>query len=84
MSEIIKLVKLILVLPAKNATSEQAFSMMRFVKSYLRSTTGQSRLNHLMLLSTCNEELDNLNMKELLQYFVNKNDDPKSMFQHCE
>ena len=82
MSETIKLVKLILVLPAKNATSEQAFSMMRFVKSYLRSTTGQSRLNHLMLLSTCNEELDNLNMKE--QYFVNKNDDPKSMFRHCE
>ena len=84
MSETIKLVKLILVLPAKNATSEQAFSMMRFVKSYLRSTTGQSRLNHLMLLSTCNEELDNLNMKELVQYFVNKNDDPKSMFRHCE
>ena len=83
-SEVIKLVKLILVLPAANATSERAFSMLRLVKSYQRSTTGQNRLNHLILLSTYKEELDNLNMKELLQYFINKNDDRISMFGHCE
>ena len=78
------MVKLILVLPVPNATNERAFSMLRLVKSYLRSTTGQSHLNHLMLLSTYKEELDNLNMKELLQYFINKNDDRISMFGHCE
>ena len=83
-SEVTKLVKLILVLPATNATSESAFSMLRLVKSYLRSTMGQSRLNHLMLLSTYKEELDNLNMKELLQYFINKNDYRISMLGHCE
>ena len=33
-SEVIKLLKLILVLPATNATSECVFSMFRLVKSY--------------------------------------------------
>ena len=37
-----------------------------------------------MLLSTCKEEIDNLNMKELVQYFINKNDDRIFMFGHCE
>ena len=83
-SEVIKLVKLILVLPATNATSEHVFSMLSLVKSYLRSTTGQSHLNHLMQLSTYKEELDSLNMKELVQFFINKNDDRISMFGHCE
>ncbi len=38
---------LILVMPATNASSERSFSTM---KSYLRSTMGQARLNHLMTL----------------------------------
>ena len=42
----------------------------------------QSCLNSLMLLSTCQEELDNINMKELEQYFNNKNYDPISMSGH--
>ena len=83
-SEVFKLVKLILVLPVTNATSERVFSMLRLVESYLRSSTRQSRLNYLMLLSTYKEELDNINMKELAQFFINKNDDPISMFGHCE
>ena len=34
-------VKLILIMPASNATSERSFSALRRVKSYLRSTMGQ-------------------------------------------
>ena len=48
---------LLLVLPATNATSERSFSTMRRIKSYLRNSTGQERLNHLMTLSTYKEEL---------------------------
>ena len=44
------LVCLILVMPATNAASKQTFSIMRRVKSYLRSSMGQARLNHLMVL----------------------------------
>ena len=58
--------------------------MLRLVNSYLRSTRGQSRLNHLMLLSTYGEELDNLNIKELVQFFIDKNDDRLPVFGHCK
>ena len=40
--EVIKLVKLILVMPATNAVSEQSFSALRRLKTWLRSTTGQA------------------------------------------
>ena len=38
--------KIILVIPATNATSEHSFSALKRIKSYLRSTMSQSRLNH--------------------------------------
>ena len=41
MSQVIKLFKLILVLPATNASSERSFGLMLLVKSYLRATTSQ-------------------------------------------
>ena len=50
LSEVCKVVKLILIMPASNATSERSFSALRRVKSYLRSTMGQQRLNNLMVL----------------------------------
>ena len=37
-SEVVKVVQLILVMPATNAVSERSFSTMRRIKSYLRST----------------------------------------------
>ena len=43
-SEVCTMAHLILVMPASNAVSEQSFSVMRRIKSYLRSTKGQARL----------------------------------------
>ena len=37
-------------MPATSATSERSFSSLRLVKSYLRTTMKQKRLNHLLLL----------------------------------
>ena len=42
--------RLILVLPSTNAASERSFSAMKRVKTYLRSTMSQPRLNHIMTL----------------------------------
>ena len=50
LSEVCKVVTLILIMPASNATSERFFSALRRVKSYLRSTMGQQRLNNLIVL----------------------------------
>ena len=46
----VPLLQFILVIPATNATSERLFTVLRHLKSYLRTTTLQERLNYLMLL----------------------------------
>jgi len=40
------LVRLLLVHPASSASAERSFSSLRRLKTYLRSTIGQARLNH--------------------------------------
>ena len=45
LSQVVKLVKLLPVMPATNAISERSFSAMRRIKTYLRSTMVQERLN---------------------------------------
>ena len=50
LGEISTLVKLLLVMPATNAVGERSLSTLRRMKTYLSSTTGDSRLNHYMML----------------------------------
>lgn len=70
MNNVVVLLKLILVMPATNATSERSFSALRRLKTYLRSTMSQPRLNHLMLLHVHREETDNLNLEAVANDFV--------------
>ena len=80
-SEVCVLIQLILVMPATNAVSERSFSSMRRLKSYIRSTMNQSRINHVMILHLNKEKVDSLDLnisrnelvegkKNLLKYFV--------------
>ena len=50
LSEISTLGKLLLIMPATNAVGERSFSTLKRVKTYLRSTTGDSRVNHLIMM----------------------------------
>ncbi len=51
LSEVCQLFQLLLVIPATNAvSSEKSFSASRRVKTYLRLTMAQDRLNHIMTL----------------------------------
>lgn len=70
-SEVITVAKLLLVLPATNASSERVFSAMRRIKSYLRATMNQTRLNHLMVLHVHKTYCDNLNLVGIANEFVN-------------
>lgn len=63
-------VKMALTLPATNAVSERSFSALRRVKSYLRSTMKQSRLNHALLLHVHKFRADSLIIKEILREYV--------------
>ena len=57
-------------MPATNATSERSFSVLRRLKSYLRSTISQLRLNHLMVLSIYKKLLDELDLYVVANEFV--------------
>ena len=79
-SEVVLLMKLILVLPATNATSERSFSAMRRVKSHLRSTMGQERLNNLMVLHVHKEYTDKIVLIDVANEFISKCPRRQSVF----
>ena len=71
LSENSTLGKLLLVMPATNAVSELgSFSALKRVKTYLRSTTGDSRLNHLMMLHVHKEKTDALTLVDVANDFA--------------
>ena len=68
-SEVSSLLRLFLVMPATNAVSERSFSALRRVKSYLRNSMTQERLNHL-LLHAHKHLTDAMNLIEVANDFV--------------
>lgn len=80
--EVCIIAKLILVMPATNSSSERSFSAMRRVKSYLRSTMTQERLNNLMILHVHQEYTDTLNLIEVANDFISKCERRSQVFGH--
>ena len=70
LSEVYKLLRLTLVLPATNGASERSFSALRRVQTYIRSTMNQSRLNHLMILHVQKHLTDTLDLVKVANEFV--------------
>jgi hypothetical protein len=68
--DVMVLLKLCLMLPASTASAERSFSTLRRIKSYLRGTISQERLNHLMVLNTYKEKVDKLDEAELVKSFI--------------
>ena len=65
-SKVMSLVKIILVMPATNASSECTFSALRRVKSYLHTTMSKNCLNHLMTCTVHKELVKELNLKQVI------------------
>ena len=80
MSEVCKLIKILMVMPCTNAVSERSASALRRVKTYLRTTMGQSRLNHLMILHIHKESTDELSLESCLNEFVAGSEHRLSLF----
>ena len=69
-SQVCTLASLVLVMPATNAVSERSFSCLRRVKSYLRSTMTQNRLNNVMVLHVHKSRTDQLCCTDIGNEFV--------------
>ena len=80
LSEISILEKLLLVMAATNPVSERSFSDLKRVKTYLRSTTGDSRLNHLMMLHVHKDGTDALALVDVANDFVGEKENRKQLF----
>ena len=80
MSQVSKLVRLLLVMPATNATSKRSFSAVRRIKTYLRLTMSQQRLNHLTLLHIHKYHTESLNLVDVANDFIAGNDHRKDVF----
>ena len=74
LSEVLKLVKLILTLPATNATSERSCSMLCRIKTYLRSSMTQERLGSCLILATYKEKIDKPKLVEVANQFCFENE----------
>ena len=72
--------QLLLVMPATNSTSERSFSALRRIKTYLRSTMCQSRLNHLAILHYHQDVTDKLDIKEIANDFIAARETRMSVF----
>ena len=66
------------VMPVTSATAERSFSTLRRVKTYLRSTMTQKRLNSVLVLHAHQDYTDSINMRHVASDFVALNDNRKS------
>ena len=78
--EVVRLMRLMIVMPATNAVSERSFSAMRRLFTYLRTNMGQNRLNNLMVLHIHKERLDQLSLIDVANDFVKESDHRQTVF----
>ena len=60
--------------------SERMFSSLKWVKTHLRSTTGDSRLNHLTMLHVHKDITDALTLVDIAYDFVGEKENRKQLF----
>ena len=81
-TEVVTIVRLLIVMPASNATSERSFSALRRIKTYMRTTMTQERLNNLMLLHVHQEYLDELDLLAVAEECVAGSKHRLTLFGH--
>jgi len=64
--------RILLTIPITVASAERSFSKLKLIKSYLRSTMSQERLNGLAMLSIEKDILEKLDYKNLIKNFASQ------------
>ena len=65
-------------MPATSATSERSFSSLRHIKTYLRVTMTQERLNNLMIIYIHRDW--KINYVEAMEEFISRNEYRQEVF----
>ena len=76
-SEVGKIVRLLLLSEATNAERDGIFSALKCVRIYLSSAMGNNRLHALMLVHVHKNILDNINFADVVNEFVDRKDNFK-------
>ena len=79
-TEAVKLVKLILAMPATNGGRKRSFSSLKRIKTYLRLTITNNQLNHLSILHTRKLSTNRIDLTKVADEFVEKGEGRKSKF----
>ncbi|XP_063741277.1 zinc finger MYM-type protein 1-like [Eleginops maclovinus] len=71
--EVEALLRLVMVVPASSAEAERSFSALRRLKTWLRTSMTQTRLNNLAVCHVHQDKLDALDRRQICQRFVEMN-----------
>ena len=81
-SEVGKIVRLLLLSQATIPKSDGIFSALKRIKTYLRLSMRNNRLHVLMLMHVHNNILDNINLADVANQFVDEKESRKQTFRH--
>lgn len=79
-NQIEALVRLLMVVPTASAEAERSFSALRRLKTWLRSTMLQIRINNVAVCHIHKEMLDKVSKENICQEFIMANDYRKHVF----
>lgn len=74
------LLRLLIVMPVSSSEAERSFSALRRLKTWLRTTMTQARLNHAAVCHIHQDRLDGINILEICHQFVCANERRRHAF----
>lgn len=80
LTEFLKLIKLIMTIPCTSCTAERSFSSLRRLKTYLRNTMTQRRLNDITVLNCHRDLTEMVDLDKIAINFIGKNQLRKNIF----
>jgi len=78
--QVSQLVKLLMVSPASSAQAERSCSALRRLKTLLRTSMTEVRLNSVAVCHTRQQLMDSLDIKVVMEEIVSRSDLRKSVF----
>jgi Domain of unknown function (DUF4371)/hAT family C-terminal dimerisation region len=79
-SQVEVLLRILLVIPVTSCEAERSFSSLRRLKTWLRSTMTQERLNNVAVCNVHHEFLDGLELQSIANNFVESNERRLQLF----